>query len=223
MCRKLTIPSNIEKILEKPGKLWLRDEVDVVQIWLNIKPQLRCFLIYTTVYLGPIATSQDVEDVWSRFNWRESQNKGGSFSQLRDKVILEYDPENGNFISWLKGGLKWFCKDERKRIIRKDNREDLLDPEIISIRDKGEMIEPEAVITTDELYKTLLQCIEELPEKYRVAIIMFYVDGMTVKEMAKEMDLSDSNIKVRCNRGRQMLANCLQGSYLSGDDSDEKQ
>lgn len=58
--------------------------------------------------------------------------------------------------------------------------------------------------------KNLLEVVLKLPEKYRIVIHLFYYEDYSVKEMAKILHTSESNVKVRLSRGRKMLRKSLQ-------------
>ena len=49
-----------------------------------------------------------------------------------------------------------------------------------------------------------------LPEKYRLVIHLFYYEDYTVAEIGRILGLTESNVKVRLSRGRQLLKKALQ-------------
>lgn len=49
-----------------------------------------------------------------------------------------------------------------------------------------------------------------LPEKYRLVIHLFYYEDYTVAEIGRILGLTESNVKVRLSRGRQLLKKNLQ-------------
>lgn len=49
-----------------------------------------------------------------------------------------------------------------------------------------------------------------LPEKYRLVIHLYYYEDYTVAEIGKILGLTESNVKVRLSRGRQLLKEALQ-------------
>lgn len=57
-----------------------------------------------------------------------------------------------------------------------------------------------------ELFETVMK----LPEKYRIAIHLFYYEDYSVKEIADILCVSESNVKVRLSRGRALLKSTLQ-------------
>ena len=52
-----------------------------------------------------------------------------------------------------------------------------------------------------------------LPEKYRIVIHLFYYEEYSVQEISKVLKLSESNVKVRLSRGRQMLKDALKEDW----------
>lgn len=55
----------------------------------------------------------------------------------------------------------------------------------------------------------LFEAVLNLPEKYRVIIHLFYYEDMAVREIAKIVNISESNVKVRLSRGRKLLKDVL--------------
>ena len=49
-----------------------------------------------------------------------------------------------------------------------------------------------------------------LPEKYRLVIHLYYYEDYTVAEIGEILGLTESNVKVRLSRGRQLLKKALQ-------------
>jgi RNA polymerase sigma-70 factor (ECF subfamily) len=47
----------------------------------------------------------------------------------------------------------------------------------------------------------------KLPTKYRIVIHLFYYEDLSVAEIAKVLGLSESNVKTRLSRARNMLKN----------------
>ena len=64
---------------------------------------------------------------------------------------------------------------------------------------------PEAQILFTEVMK--------LPEKYRIVIHLFYYEDYTIREIAKIMNVTESNVKVRLTRGRRLLRNVLKEEW----------
>ena len=66
--------------------------------------------------------------------------------------------------------------------------------------------------------KDLFESVLKLPEKYRIAIHLFYYEDYSVKEIAAILHTSENNVKVRLSRGRRMLKTTLQEAWDNDDE-----
>lgn len=66
--------------------------------------------------------------------------------------------------------------------------------------------------------KELFEEVLKLPEKYRIAIHLFYYEDYSVKEIAEILHISESNVKVRLSRGRKLLKTTLQEAWNDDDE-----
>lgn len=64
---------------------------------------------------------------------------------------------------------------------------------------------PDALFETEALYKALHQ----LPEKQRNAVILFELNGFSVREVAGLQQCSEASVKMKLSRGRQRLRDIL--------------
>ena len=60
-----------------------------------------------------------------------------------------------------------------------------------------------------ELFETVMK----LPEKYRIAVHLFYYEDYTTSEIADILKISVSNVKVRLSRGRSLLKETLKEEW----------
>jgi RNA polymerase sigma factor (sigma-70 family) len=67
-----------------------------------------------------------------------------------------------------------------------------------------------------ELKSVLEQTITGLPEKYRLVFVMREMEEMSVNETMLALKLTESNVKVRLNRAKELLRSNLSGYYKSG-------
>lgn len=129
------------------------------------------------------------------------------FSMLRSRedaedavqdVFLKYftspksfnDPEHEK--AWFIRVTSNYCKDVmRKRTVRSTVGLD----EISELEDYG--IEKEG--------GEVLNSIFALPEKYRAVFVLHYLEQMSVTDVAKSLGLSQSAVKMRLSRGRELL------------------
>lgn len=64
---------------------------------------------------------------------------------------------------------------------------------------------------------TVYQSIEALPIKYRYVVILYYYQGLSIKEMAAILHLPGATIRTRLSRARAMLKGDLKGWYFDNE------
>ena len=69
-------------------------------------------------------------------------------------------------------------------------------------------------ISASETRSDVMDALLELPEKYRTVIYLFYYEDMSVSRIADSLGITESNVKTRLSRGREMLKEKLKGGYL---------
>ena len=60
----------------------------------------------------------------------------------------------------------------------------------------------------------ILDALMELPEKYKTPLMLFYIDGYKVDEIADIMGISASAAKMRLSRGRKLLEEKYRKEYM---------
>lgn len=66
---------------------------------------------------------------------------------------------------------------------------------------------PEARAFAAESTLEFREALEALDEKYRLPIVLYYVDGWKTREIGQALELPESTVRTRLARGRCMLAN----------------
>lgn len=85
-----------------------------------------------------------------------------------------------------------------------------------------EFLPEQRSISTEDIYmqrsrdKEVYAAIISLPEKFRVPVILYYFEELSIREIADVLKLSEGAIKTRLSRGRDQLKN-----ELGGVDTDE--
>ena len=64
-----------------------------------------------------------------------------------------------------------------------------------------------------ELAGVIRQALLDLPEKYRLVVVLRDVEGFTTQETAEILNLTPTNIKVRLHRARLFLREALKSYY----------
>ncbi len=68
---------------------------------------------------------------------------------------------------------------------------------------------PEQLVDQNEIRRLLEAALERLDEKHRLVFLLRDVEGLSVKETAEALDLSETNVKVRLLRARLQLRELL--------------
>ncbi|MDO5344995.1 MAG: sigma-70 family RNA polymerase sigma factor [Lachnospiraceae bacterium] len=61
-----------------------------------------------------------------------------------------------------------------------------------------------------ERYSELYEALSCLPEDFRVVMVMHYLEGYAVKEIAEILQIPDGTVKSRMSRGREQLRHLLE-------------
>lgn len=123
------------------------------------------------------------------------------FSKLdmRDEVV---------FKSYIMTVAKHFCIDQLRKRTVEIVTEDLSSEEMNALLDMDEDVLFREICAKD-VSQALFECLCELREEYRDILKLYYYHGCKVREIAKLLRLTESNVKQRLARGRVMLADKL--------------
>jgi RNA polymerase sigma-70 factor (ECF subfamily) len=69
------------------------------------------------------------------------------------------------------------------------------------------------IIMNKELRNILETALGKLPEKYRLVFILREVENMSTAETMESLNISESNVKIRLSRAKEMLRTQLSGYY----------
>jgi RNA polymerase sigma-70 factor (ECF subfamily) len=119
------------------------------------------------------------------------------------KAIPAYRPD-GYFSSWIYRIALNECR-RRRRGFR-------IHLPLETVQQTAPGPDPEQSAMTAERNRQLRQAIGALPEHYRIVMMLFYFDEMSVDEISRTIDVSVSAVKVRLHRGRERLAVRLNGA-----------
>ncbi len=80
---------------------------------------------------------------------------------------------------------------------------------------------PEALLERADTYRLVEQALSELPDKYRIIFLLRDVEGLSTKETAESLGISEANVKVRLLRARLQLREKL--TRLFGDETKKRE
>lgn len=73
---------------------------------------------------------------------------------------------------------------------------------------------PQEAMEQKEFQVVLQKCLENIPEKQANIFVMREMEGISSKEICKELDITESNIWVILHRVRTSLRNCLEHNWF---------
>ena len=142
-------------------------------------------------------------------------------SDLVQQTLLEahagagtLDPlDEGPFFGWLRKALQNNMLDAVKRLntqkhdVGRRVRESELEESFARLEQvlAGDETSPSQLASRNEQIATMLASLQELPDKQRMAVIMKHFQGLSLKEVATSLDLSESAAAGLLHRGRQNL------------------
>ncbi|HWP83161.1 MAG TPA: RNA polymerase sigma factor [Bacteroidota bacterium] len=72
---------------------------------------------------------------------------------------------------------------------------------------------PIETLMNSELKYILEEAVDRLPENYRSVFVMREIEGMSIAETSESLDITQTNVKVRLNRAKEMLRDFISGFY----------
>lgn len=159
--------------------------------YLYEKTYTKCFYL-AKKFLNSEHTAQDiVQDAYVK-----------AFKSLN---TLE-DPEK--FPSWIGTIVSNLSKNELKRrkvtLFSETENEDGQDISDTFVDDRVS-VQPEIVMDQNETTRLMKEIIDTLTDEQRICVTMFYMEQMSVKEMASVLEVSENTVKSRLNYGRQKI------------------
>jgi RNA polymerase sigma factor (sigma-70 family) len=125
------------------------------------------------------------------------------------KALARYNPEF-KFSTWASKITTNLCMD----ILRKKKHDTVPIEDALGVSDGKET--PEEEYISNEKSKRIRKAIEELPEMYRVPVILFHQNGLSYEEMMKILNEPMTIIKNRLYRARLLLREKLSESRKEG-------
>ncbi len=103
----------------------------------------------------------------------------------------------------------------RKKKIRRANfRDNDLDPEQMYLSNVVDWSQdPTARIENTEIKQRIDEALATLKEKYKTVFVLRDIEGLSTRETAEILDISEENVKIRLLRARQALRNYLSQYY----------
>ena len=139
-----------------------------------------------------------------------------TFVSILEKISSLEEP--AAFVSWSKQIAYHKCTDyfDKKKELLADENEDGYSVFDTVEEDREEFI-PDAAINKEDLRKTIIAMINDLPEDQKSAIILRYFNEIPVKEIASIQGVSEGTVKSRLNYGRKAIKQSVEAYEKKND------
>jgi RNA polymerase sigma factor (sigma-70 family) len=113
--------------------------------------------------------------------------------------------------TWLTRIMINECLMRKRQLLRRETPGEYSEEKVNQIA--TDMINPEKKVVNKELKTLLEKAISQLPEKYRLVFVMREIENMNVAETTQVLDISETNVKARLSRAKEMLRNSIMAEY----------
>ena len=118
--------------------------------------------------------------------------------------------KDASFVSWMLRIANNACVDLWRRRTRRQAAS--VDDEESGLADiPSSDPDPETALLGGESRRLVRDAIGRLPEKHRGALVMFYVNGMSIKDMSRALGRPEGTVKSDLHAAREMLRRKLEG------------
>ena len=138
------------------------------------------------------------------------------------KAAHRYKPGRAHFKTWMYHIAKNLCKNELRNRERRDkyrvdnvidsgsdSNGDSEEIDLIANTPANQAFQPEVALERKELRNAIQKAIAELPEQYRLPLVLRDLQGLSYEEISEVLELRSGTTKSRINRARLMLKDKL--------------
>lgn len=122
----------------------------------------------------------------------------------------------GAFRPWLYRTVRNACLVGRRKKVHEPRRIESLDASVLGSeswrhepKDPGS--DPERLAVSAQEHRALQKALQSLPGPYRAVVFLREMEGLSTREVAMVLDISEDNVKTRLHRARAALQAQLEG------------
>ncbi len=86
---------------------------------------------------------------------------------------------------------------------RKVNVIDIEEENLEQVRDTEDSVE--AMVLKKELHNTIKTYVQELPDKMKIVILMYYMENFSIEEISRALQIPEGTVKSRLHQGKARL------------------
>lgn len=124
--------------------------------------------------------------------------------ELKDEIDFDQNPKA--YIYSLAISIN---KNRFRKAFRRKKIAPIFDYDLNFVEDYGKDIESEIIQREEK--RNIDMAISRLSENQRAVILMFYMEGLSIKNISKYLNIPEGTVKSRLNSGRKILKKKLEG------------
>jgi RNA polymerase sigma-70 factor (ECF subfamily) len=161
---------------------------DTEALYLEYRGRVRAYALHH------LQNVQDAEDAVSQVFLNAYKNRGA------------YDPKKGLYSTWLYAITRNVVREAQRRTGRSRTDGYFDEWETLECQDPR----PEDALLTQERVEALADALEKLPERERDILLLRFYSGLSSREVAARMGLSDGNVRYLQSRAISRLRGLLE-------------
>ena len=131
---------------------------------------------------------------------------------------LEKFEARSSFKTWITRIMLNLCYQKAQKLSFKfEKANDILNEKITPMFESDQSTDTYRSVLNNELSKVIVGALMSIPLEYRMVFSLRELNGMSTAETAEALDISETNVKVRLNRAKQMLREKVEKMYTPED------
>ncbi len=118
-----------------------------------------------------------------------------------------------SFKTWIIKIMQNNCHKKQQKFSFKNERPDDINDKSIPMFSGQQHNDTNKIVLNRELNFVIEEVLKQVPADYRLVFSLREMNGLSVKETAETLDISEANVKTRLNRAKSMLRKEIENSY----------
>lgn len=121
------------------------------------------------------------------------------------------------FDAWMYRIIYNVCMDEKRKKARKLNATAEFDIAAATVPEENSDLIPEEKLDEQVSHEEVLGAISQLPDRYRMCLILYYYEDMSYAEIAETLQVSEQVVANTLNRAKEKLRTIMGAGFLTAD------
>jgi len=133
-------------------------------------------------------------------------------------LSLEKFESRSSFKTWITRIMLNQCYQKAQKLSFKNEKaSDILNEKTTPMFESNQSTDTYRSVLNNELSNVIVGALISIPLEYRMVFSLRELNGMSTAETAEALDISETNVKVRLNRAKQMLREKVEEMYTPED------